>query len=104
MIDPKSWGDAINRVGQTYAVIFALIALGGYLAVKGVPAIVDLTVAINHNSDVVTNYASQQDKNQSLIIENQGKIIEQDAHMIEQHTDLIEIAKRPVPCQPTHNH
>ncbi len=104
VVDPKSWGEAINRIGPTYAVIFAMLALGGYLAVKGVPAIVDLTVAINHNSDVVTGYASLQEKNQNLIIQNQGKIIDNATTMIGQHTDLIDLAKRPVPCQPTHNH
>ena len=87
--DPKSWAQAIKDVGPNYAVIFALLAVLGYLAFQGVPAIIGLTMAINHNTDTVVNIAGSQTATQARLVDNQSKDIQNQAAMIEQHGDMI---------------
>ena len=96
-IDPRTWAGAIKEVGASFAVIFALLAIGAYLALKAVPAVVDLTVAINHNSDVITAHEVVQEKNQEAIITNQGLIISNESAMIAQHGELQELLKEEHP-------
>jgi predicted HAD superfamily Cof-like phosphohydrolase len=88
-VDPRSWGDFVVEVGPSYAVIFALLAILGFLAFKGVPALINLTQAIQANTDqnVATEKAThevlaQNAQNSTAIISNQQQIIAQHDQMI----------------------
>ncbi len=93
MTDPRSWGAAIREAGPSYAVIFALIALLGYLAVQGVPAVMALTVAIQHNTDTVADTARDLANAQTATDSRQQKELDNEATMIEQHGELISLLK-----------
>jgi hypothetical protein len=88
-MNPKTWGEAINEVGPTYAVIFALLAILGYLAFKGVPEIMELTKAIQSNTDVVASSAVRQEKNQEALIANQNKGMDFVPEMMAQHQHIL---------------
>lgn len=90
MITPsKSWAEFINEIGLTGTIALALLAILGYVAFKGVPAIVELTVAIQRNTDTVTQINKAQEYNQSVIVSNQTKIIDAEQEMIAQHSQLV---------------
>lgn len=92
LMNPKSWGDAINEVGPLYVIIGLLIVViggTGYLTIRlvadrMVPAIVSLTSAIQANTDQskatdlsVGSILAEQSKNTQLLVSNQSEIIEQ---------------------------
>ena len=97
-MDPNSWANAINKVSSPAATstvtILALLSIFGYLAFKGVPAIMELTIAINHNSDVVTQHEVTQEKNQSQVITNQAMIIQNEGQMIQEHGQMLQNQRR----------
>jgi hypothetical protein len=94
LMDPKSWGEAVRDVGPSYGVIFALIALLGYLSVRGVPAIMMLTSAIQNNTDSVAQIAHGEEQNQTAIVANQSKIIDNESEIIQQHMEMNELIKQ----------
>ena len=89
MTDPKSWGQAIAEIGTTTTTILALLAILGYLAFKGVPAVVDLTVAINDSTNAAEKRQTTLEKGNDTIITNQGLIIDNETAMIGQHRLLL---------------
>jgi hypothetical protein len=90
-MDPKSWAEAIRDVGPSYAVIFALLAILGYLAFKGVPEIMELTSAIQHNTDIVAASTVRQEKNQDALVANQTKGMELVPEMMAQHQHILSL-------------
>lgn len=86
--NPTSWAMAIQGVGPSYAIIFALLAMLGFLAFKGVPAVMALTMAIQQNTDEVAGLARGQEYNQALIIANQTKVIDNETEIIKQHESM----------------
>jgi hypothetical protein len=91
LMDPKSWGEAIQQVGPSYAVIFALLAILGYLAFKGVPEIMELTTAIQKNTDIVADSTVRQERNQEALIANQTKGMEVMPEMMAQHQHILSL-------------
>lgn len=84
LYNPKGWGDFIVKVGPPFTVIFVLLAILAYLAFKGVPAIVDLKVAIQANTDqtamavrAIQEVGDRNVANTTAIIRNQDAIIQQ---------------------------
>lgn len=82
LTNPQSWAQAILTIGPSYAVIFALLAILGWLAFKGVPAVMDLTLAINQNTSVVTHAIEQGTVAQQKINENEAETLRQHGEMI----------------------
>ena len=92
--DPKSWGAAIKEVGPNYAVIFALLALLGYLAFQGVPAVMALTGAIQRNTDVTSTSALRQEGNQTQIINQHGAMIQQNSQVLQQNGQTLDLLQK----------
>ena len=113
LTDPERWGEAINRIGPTYAIILLLLAMMGYsgyliihvVADRMVPAMVNLTAAIQAQADreqaleqttgeaaqAATRAAQSAMENNRIVVENQGKIIEHEEQMITQHQQMLEL-------------
>ncbi len=89
MTDPKSWGQAISEIGIPGTTIIALLAILAYLAFKGVPAVVDLTLAINNSTAAAEKRQTSLEAGQANIVTNQGTIIGNETLMIAQHTELL---------------
>jgi CHASE3 domain sensor protein len=92
--DPKTWAVAIRDVGPQYAVIFALLAVLGFLAFKGVPAVMDLASAIQRNTDSVLSVQKAEEWNQNIIVKNQGQVIDNETEIIKQHEEMRELLER----------
>ena len=89
LTDPKSWGQAIAEVGIPGTTILALLAILAYLAFKGVPAVVDLTVAIGASTAAAEKRQASLEKTQDAILTNQGLIIQDEVSMGTQHKVLL---------------
>ena len=89
MTDPKSWGQAIAEIGTSATTILALLAILAYLAFKGVPAVIDLTLAINNSTTAAEKRQTTLETGQGVIVTNQGVIINNETAMIAQHAELL---------------
>lgn len=99
--DPVSWGRFVQEVGINGATILALLGMLSFLAFRAVPAIVDLSIAIERSTDAAAVRQTQiielekaLEHNDQVLVENQGKIIDHEGTMIEQHGEMQELLKR----------
>ncbi len=89
LTDPKSWGQAIAEIGTSATTILALLAILAYLAFKGVPAVIDLTLAINNSTQAAEKRQTAIERNQETIISNQSTIIGNEVSMTGEHKMLL---------------
>lgn len=109
LTDPLSWGKFVQEVGIPGATIFALLAMLGYLALSGVPAILKFAQAIQDSTQAAAVRQAQilkieqdQANTEEQVIRNQAEIINNETKMIDQHGDIVELlrneqSKRPEP-------
>jgi len=98
----KGWGEFIAEIGIPGTTILALLAVLAWIAIRGVPAVVNLATAIQQSTittqqqqERLANLVTVQTTILQKVIENQVTIINAETRMIDQHQELIDLWTKP---------